>query len=593
MEDFPWDEPIEDRFNDAPPPHDEYPSFDDAPPPHAEVARVVREDPRTDALNAWYEVAATALQTGLEPDRAMVLVNQLRGADAMYKVLDEDAAHQLKRTLSVASAVLADLRDGQVWLDSLGLLSGPGRADTRVQTILERIASTTPSPKPESRLAGAVFNCRKTLSRDSANHLVRAIDAGKTPEELAKIYSDIVPPSALDGVATAENPSLEDLFSGTVTRTASAVFSSGFMTLDKALHTRPEFPLGFVRGGQLVLMVAPSGAGKTSTIGTVIIAMTTDARRQGLRGRLIFVHNEDETEDLFDAVGIAPGKAHADMLPRITALKTTSRSEFVKFFYREVLWAKRQAIDTGLPVASFMPPAVLVDYYQALTEAGENEVQSTSNSADLLLYGVANCDPVALDMFSGISFQEYTGEAWPDGLDGFGISVVATAQLLLKGNQKPFDPDKSNWRDYSTATPADEPAWEVRPGDYPLAKLDDIRGATKIIQHATTIIGLHRSRPRNNPEIGKDEHGYPMLADTRGYFTILKARYGQRMLTIPMEFNRQRNGGSKAQYIDAAAEAAIIEPRIRVNFDSELWKHSGDPLIPLRPRKTRMEEIRY
>lgn len=180
MEDFPWDEPIEDRFDDAPPPHDEYPLFDDAPPPHAEAPRVVREDPRTDALNAWYEVAATALQTGLEPDRAMVLVNQLRGADAMYKVLDEDAAHQLKRTLSVASAVLADLRDGQVWLDSLGLLSGPGRADTRVQTILERIASTTPSPKPESRLAGAVFKCRKTLSRDSANHLVRAIDAGKT-----------------------------------------------------------------------------------------------------------------------------------------------------------------------------------------------------------------------------------------------------------------------------------------------------------------------------------------------------------------------------------------------------------------------------
>jgi hypothetical protein len=431
------------------------------------------------------------------------------------------------------------------------------------------------------------------LSRDSANNLVRAIDTGKTPEELARIYSDIVPPSALDGVATAENPSLEDLFSTTTTRPPSSTFSSGFMTLDRALHTRPEFPLGFVRGGQLVLMVAPSGAGKTSTIGTVIIAMTTDAQRQGMRGRLVFVHNEDETEDLFDAVGISPGKAHAHMLSRVTALKTTSRSEFIKFFYREVLWAKRQSIDTGLPVTTFMPPAVLVDYYQALTEAGENEVQSTSTSADLLLYGVANCDPVALTMFSGVSFQEYTGEAWPDGLDGFGISVVATAQLLLKGNQKPFDPAKSNWRDYTIATSTDEAAWEVRPGDYPLAKLDDIRGATKIIQHATTIIGLHRSRPRNNPEVGTDENGYPTLSDTRGFFTILKARYGQKMLTIPMEFNRQRNGGSKAQYIDAAAEAAIADPRINVTYDTELWKQSGDPLVPTRPRKSRMTQVRY
>jgi hypothetical protein len=586
MDDFPWDEPIEhtDWHDDAFQPSDE-----DGFALDAHVA----DDPRSDAIEAWYEVTAAALQTGLDPERAMVLVNQLRGADALYKVLDEETAHQLKRTLSVASAVLADLRDGEVWLDALGLLSGPGRADKRVQAILERIANTTPSAKPESRLAGAVFKCRKVLSRDSASKLVSAIDAGKTPEELARIYSDIVPPSALDGVATAENPSLEDLFSNATSRPPSSTFSSGFMSLDKALHTRPEFPLGFVRGGQLVLMVAPSGAGKTSTIGTVIIAMTTDAQRQGMRGRLIFVHNEDETEDLFDAVGISPGKAHAHMLPRVTALKTTSRSEFIKFFYREVLWAKRQSIDTGLPVTTFMPPAVLVDYYQALTEAGENEVQSTSTSADLLLYGVANCDPVALSMFSGTSFQEYTGEAWPDGLDGFGISVVATAQLLLKGNQKPFDPDKSNWRDYATATPADEPAWEVRPGDYPLAKLDDIRGATKIIQHATTIIGLHRSRPRNNPEVGKDENGYPTLADTRGYFTILKARYGQRLLTIPMEFNRQRNGGSKAQYIDAAAEAAMADPRINMAFDNELWKQSGDPLTPPRPRRSRMAQVRY
>jgi hypothetical protein len=563
------------------------------PPVEMPASAPAADAQRADAIDAWYEVAAAALQTGLVPERAAVLINQLRGADALYKVLDEEDTHQLKRTLSVASAVLADLHEGEVWLDALGLLAGPGRADKRVQEILERIANTPPSAKPESRLAGAVFNCRKLLSRTSANRLVRAIDAGKTPDELAKIFSEIVPPSALDGVATAENPSVAELFNQAILRPTTTTFSSGFMTLDKALHTRPEFPLGFVRGGQLVLMVAPSGAGKTSTIGTVIIAMTTDAIRQGLRGRIIFVHNEDETEDLFDAVGISPGKAHAHMMQRVTALKTTSRSEFVKFFYREVLWAKRQAIDTGLPITTYMPPAVLVDYYQALTEAGENEVQSTSSSADLLLYGVANCDPVALDMFSGISFQEYTGEAWPAGLEGFGIGVIATAQLLLKGNQKPFDPEKGNWRDYATATPADEPAWEVRPGDYPLAKLDDIRGATKIIQHATTIIGLHRSRPRNNPEVGKDDNGYPTLADTRGYFTILKARYGQRLLTIPMEFNRQRNGGSKAQYIDAAAETAIAAPTLKVTFDEELWKQSGDPIIPPRPRRSRMTDIRY
>jgi hypothetical protein len=307
----------------------------------------------------------------------------------------------------------------------------------------------------------------------------------------------------------------------------------------------------------------------------------------------VFVHNEDETADLFSTWGIGPGKEHAHLMADLVALKTTSRSEFVKFFYREVLWAKQQSIETGLDVRQYMPPAVIVDYYQALVESGEGEVESTSKSADLLLYGIANCDPVAIAMFSGVSFQEYTGEAWPGGLEGYGISVVATAQLLLKGNQKPFDPDKSNWRDYATANPDDTPAWEVRPGDYPLAKLDDIRGSTKFIQHCTSIIGLHRSRPRNNPEVGVDEMGFPTLADTRGYFTILKARYGQRLLTIPMEFNRQRNGGSKAQYIDSAAEAAIVDAAIKVSFDDELWRRSGDPIIPRRRRTTRMADVRY
>jgi hypothetical protein len=60
-----------------------------------------------------------------------------------------------------------------------------------------------------------------------------------------------------------------------------------------------------------------------------------------------------------------------------------------------------------------------------------------------------------------------------------------------------------------------------------------------------------------------------------------------------MEFNRQRNGGSKAQYIDAAAEAAIADPRINVTYDTELWKQSGDPLVPTRPRKSRMTQVRY
>lgn len=554
----------------------------------------VPADVREQTLTTWFSVAAAALQNGVPATRAREIITQLRAADPVYRVLGEDIERRCKALLRTVEAILSDVADdGDVWLDQMGVFESNSPSARNLRDMYSQIANTMPATAPESALGGALFACRKTLSRDGAARLVKAIDTGADPEELGKIYGEILPPSAIEGSQMTENPSLAALFDEANNRSELITLSSGFRTLDVALHTRPTLPLGFIRGGQLVVMVAPSGAGKTSTVmGTVMVAMTTDMVRQGHRGRLVFIHNEDETTELFADAGIAPGKRHEHLLERVVAMKTTSRAETVKLFYREVLRAKRLSADSGLPVQLFMPAGFVVDYYQALTDGENSEVEATNKTADMLLYGIANCDPLALATITGVSFQSYTGEAWPEGISGYNLPVLATAQLLLKGNQKPFDPDKDDWRSYSTATSDDTPAWEVRPGDYPLSKLDDIRGSTKIIQHATTIIGLHRSKPRNNPQVGFDDRGYPMLQDTRGYFTILKARYGQNLLVIPMEFNRQRNGGSRAQYIDFKAETAMERAKL-TNFDRELFRHSGDCIIPERPRPSRMREMSY
>jgi hypothetical protein len=540
----------------------------------------------------WFAVAAAALCTGAEARRATQLVDQLRTAEVLFEALRYELAEACRDALAVVTATLGDLHAGEVWLGDLGLLSGR-RIAPDVQAVLARIASTDPAEHPESRLAGAVASARKQMSRDGASKLISAIDSGDPPDELAKAYSSIAPPTALDDSSSAAGlVTVADLFAAGDGVRSTMSLSSGFRTLDLALTTRPEYDLGSFRQGQLSVLVAPSGSGKTSALNTIIPAMAHDATRQGHLGPLLFVHVEDETSDLFDSMGIAPGRRYSYLAGNVATAKTTDRAEFVKFFYRSILHAKHRSIETGLPESLFGPVAMVVDYYQPLTGDNDgNEVQTTSTNANLLLYGIANCDPVACRKYSGVSFEEYTGEAWPEGLTGHGVAVVATAQLLLKGNQKPYNPDKDDWRSYAIADGLDQPVWEPQPGDYPLARLDDIRGATTIIQHATTIIGLHRPRPRNNPEVGFTSDGFPTLADTRGYFTILKARYGQSMAVVPMEFNRQRNGGSKAQYIDAAAEAAMARTSMR--WDGELFRASGDPIVPVRETRSRMRLVRY
>lgn len=553
------------------------------------------DDVREETLRAWFSVAAAALQNGSTAQRAQEIIGQMRSADPLYRVLGEDTSLRLKAALRTVEAILTDIvDDGEVWLDQMGVFDSKAPSAKNLRGVFEKIANTMPATAPESALGSALFTSRKTLSRDSAARLVRAIDAGEDPESLGKIFGEILPPSAIEGSQTSENKSLTALFDDT-SKGALMTLSSGFRTLDVALHTRKKLPMGFIRGGQLVVMVAPSGAGKTSTMfGTVLPAMTSDMVKQGHRGRLIFIHNEDETVELFADAGISPGGRYGHLTDSIVALKTTSRSEAVKTFYLEVLRAKRLSAETGLPVQLFMPGAFVIDYFQALSDAGESETEATGKTADMLLYGIANCDPIALATTTGISFQSFTGEAWPDGVSGYNLPVLSTAQLLLKGVGKPYDPNDSNadWRHYATDNGKDEPAWEVKAGDFPLAKLDHIRGSTKIIQHATTIVALHRSRPRDNPVARVDENGWEHLQDTRGYFTILKARYGQNLVVIPMEFNRQRNGGDRAQYIDARAEKAMTLGKL-TDFDQELFRQSGDVILPVRPKPSRMKERSY
>lgn len=570
----------------------------DGTPPEDPIgpASQARPDIRTELETVWFEVAAAAVNSGLPQHRAADLVMQMRSLTVLYKVLGE-RAEPLQAALSHIAAVLGDMAAGSVWLGSLGLTSQSSRLAHDTRRVVDRVVNTTATVNPEARLAGLSARARQEHSRRQALNLSSVIERGAAPERLAEAHAAVVvaPPTALDeGMSHASNASASDLFADADTG-SDVTLSSGFASLDAALSTRPEFPRGFVRAGQLVTIVAPSGSGKSSFINTALPAMIADSVTQGHQGRVMFVHVEDETRDLLDAMGIAPGRRYESFGEHLTVIRSTSREEVVKHLYREILWAKNRALETGLPVSAFIPPAVVVDYVQALTSPDDHsEAQGTARSADLLLYGIANLDPIALRTHGGVDFASFTGEAWPSGLESTSIAVVATAQLLLKGTaaQTPFDPNKSDWRLYAPADAHDQPVWTPNAGDAQLSRLEDIRGSSVLVQHSTTVVALFRARPRNNPEVGVDEDGFPTLADTRAAFLILKARFGQRVPVVTLSFTRQRNGGSKTQFVDIAAERAL-QRSDRFALNTDVFQQSGDPMIPCRPARTAMTDVVY
>ena len=570
--------------------------FASGTPDHIPASQIAS---KSDAVReAWLEVAAFAVNSGALADRAAEIVRQLRSAGVLYRVLGKEGDTMLS-TLTYVSAVLGDVQAGEIWLTDLGLLDNQ-RVTAEISKVLNAVVSTTPAQHPEARLGGAITLARSEWSRRKSAHLVKAISSGASPDDLQLAHREVVdaPPTAVDGsTASAENPSAADLLAARPRERDGLVVSSGFPSLDLALTAEDGQPRGICRSGQLAVIVAPSGAGKTSALSSIVPAGILDVINQKHRGRCLYVHNEDETAALFEAMGMGPGGRFSRIADQVAYLKTTSREEFIKFFYLEVLRAKRLGVETGLPTSVFLPPMVYLDYYQALSSPRDaNEVAGTTMTANLMLYGIANMDPVACATFSGVAFQEFTGEAWPDDIGGFTCGVLCTAQLLLKGAGAltPYDPNaRMDWRDYASADGQDQPAWQPRPGDAPLSKLESIRGSTVLTQNASTIIGLHRCRPRNNPEAGVNAAGYRTLADTRAYFTILKARHGQRMYVVPAEFNLQRSGGKRAQYFDAAAEAALSSPETAFPHDREVFQQSGDPILPIRASRSLMAGIRY
>jgi hypothetical protein len=225
----------------------------------------------------------------------------------------------------------------------------------------------------------------------------------------------------------------------------------------------------------------------------------------------------------------------------------------------------------------------------------------------MILRGLQEFNPEEIAKFSGVDFRTYTGMAWPDSVEDHRMAWVVFAQLRKSSDaQAEFykKTGKSQLSDYTMEDTSDNPAWvdphgngwawEVRENDFRLFRQEQIYGSSNILNNATNIVLLHRSRPRGNPAV-KSADGPPHLTDMRARMIPDKSRNGIKMLYVPMAFDIQppdpgQPEGFRAQYYDLQAEKAIEDGRFTPH---ESYRISGDPILPVRPPASPLAGVKY
>lgn len=525
--------------------------------------------------------AAQPVLAELDPD-------QRRRVDAVCELLADHAA-------GLAGAVV-DLAD----LPTLRLYA-PDVQD-EVASIREQIGVLTGSP------AAAWWGLREQVARvrsaRSARQLADAISQRRPVADLVAAFRRIEPPTVRRdrGAASAGLPTARAVWDASIAAGRTPVrLSLGYRTLDIALTGDGE-PLGSIAPGEGMVIAGPTGTGKSSFSYGMVPAVTQDMCNWGLRdAKVIFAHTEEEATVKIRACRLGPGQEFHHLADNVVVAPVgSSRVRLAQIVYDCVADAVRRSAETGRPVTSFLPWVLVLDYAQALTEVGETELQATIRTAEYLLRGVQAFDPDEMAKFSGVHFRDYSGMEWPEGCEAHRIAVIAFAQLVKQDDRSLlYVPGRSALDDFVLEDDNDPPAWrgpdgtgrwcwEVRSGDLRLFKQNAIRGSGVLLQNATTIILLHRSRAYNNPAVvGPD--GRSHLVDRRARLILDKTRTGSKLKYVPMVFDLQRDG-FRAQYYDHNAERAIAEGRFTPDA---AWMRPGDPILPPRPRRSALADVRY
>jgi len=495
----------------------------------------------------------------------------------------------------------------QTVLDSPVLTLYPASVAAEIRVIDEIEA---PDGTAFTRWQGLREQIARRKTRYNATRLIKLIDQLAPVSDLMEAHAKIEPPTVRKSVAqhrtirTAREVSADA--KAVLTSQSKIRFSSGLRTLDLALTGRGE-PIGFIGPGEQNVIAGITGTGKSSFSYSILAGMTQDLLNWGLiHAYVVLLHTEESSADKVEASGLQEGGRYHHLADNVVVQDIgSSRRRIVETLYDLVIDAKKRSDLTGLPIRDFLPYVVLLDYIQAVTgERQEDPTAASAITAELLLRGVQAWRPEELAKFSGLSFQDYAGMAWPEGMENHQVAVITFAQLTKQDDDKMAfrsgAPRTHPLSDFTLEDPRDTPVWrdpggeggwlwEVREGDSRILKQNSIRGSGLILQNATNILFLHRSRPYNNPARIDPVTGERHLEDVRARLIPDKTRNGMTFAAIPMAFDVDQHG-PKARYYDPHAEEALRQGRFTPDPS---WTAPGDPILPVRPQPRPLFGVRY
>ena len=465
------------------------------------------------------------------------------------------------------------------------------------------------SKNPASRVAALAEKLQALDSKESLRDVIDAIDTSATADVKMRAFEKIVVPTTQvavireGGVQTAldiaNNPNIS----------TAQRFSSGYYTLDCAF-TADDEPLGFIALGEQTVFAGATGTGKSSAQYALTRNVTLDQVNQGYPDApVLLFHTEEESRVKAQAMGLLPGQRFHSLADKIVIENIgSSRSLMTKKIYDLVVNAMMRSQQESRPITDLLPRVGFLDYIQALIEPGEDMNTSNIAAASLILRGFQEFNHEEMAKFSGVDFRTYTGMAWPSGIEDHRMAWVVFVQLKKESGEASLfyrAKGRASISDFTMEDDSETPtwtdpqgntwAWEVQENDYRVFRQGDIYGSSVLLNNATNIVLLHRSRPRSNKSSISEKDGKAHLQDTRARMIPDKARNGIKMTYVPMAFDVQPPlGGGKegfrAQYYDYLGEIAIARGLI---VPHEAYQVSGDPILPMRPAPSPLAGVKY
>lgn len=609
--------PFDSPADDVSFPIEEYGRYEDNYPESAAQLRAsrARRDQDTqqnsdDDVTGTAEVVLNTLRNcyaAMEGRTAAELIDLIGYTMTSKEALEFLSAGVRKVYDRIAEVLISEYSDDRSRIVDLNDLPGEmavnGKVKAELALIRIRIGRDELPAVPSSAWKALVNWVQRMASRTSALGLSEAIAAGATDEDCMKLFRSLVPPTSSTALQNGDfSRTVQEWEAADLAAAAEMLpyrISSGYPTLDYAFTQKDKFgkdsePRGAWGPGELHVFAAPTGNGKSAANRILLRAAAEDLVTgwQMKHAMVLAAITEETPKIVYTVAGMAKGQPFHHLADNVKIANVgASRRRLVHSVWDCVIAAYHRSQETGMPIVNCgMPAMIFVDYYGALADPGESEVQATEKTANLMMRGFCAWDVMAMEDFSGESFAGYAGMSWPAGMENFRPVVLAFAQFVKLPLPWNYDPDANmNLDDFQIPRADGTPGWEVLPGDFRLPSQSQIRGSGVLANHATSIIIGHRSRVVGNDRNVDPVTGEMHLDDDRARWLLPKTRNGSNLPFIEMRFDSIPSG-LRGQFFDRRAEKAMDLGKLA---PTECYREVGDPILPHRPRRSVFAGISY